>query len=65
MTLGTECVIRAAAPADAGAVARLASELARQVRDPEPELSAAYLEAQLFSAEPCATSVITRSRLAP
>ena len=47
MTPGTECVIRAAAPADAGAIARLAAELARHVRDPDPRLSGAYLEAQL------------------
>ena len=47
MTSGTECVIRAAVPADAGVIARLATELARHVRDPDPQLSAAYLEAQL------------------
>src|SRR5882762_8975101 len=62
MTPGTECVIRAAAPADAGAIARLASELARQVRDPDPELLAAYLEAQLFSAEPWAPCLVAEVR---
>jgi hypothetical protein len=44
MTSGTECVIRVAAPADAGAIARLAAELARHVRDPDPQLSAAHLD---------------------
>src|SRR6266446_4772463 len=62
MTPGTECVIRAAAPADAGAIARLASELAREVRDPDPELSPAYLEAQLFSAEPWAQCLVAEVR---
>src|SRR6266478_4970466 len=58
MTPGTECVIRAAAPADAGAIAGLAGELARHVRDPDPRLSGAYLEAQLFSAEPWAQCLV-------
>ena len=53
MTAGAECVIRAAASADAGAIKRLAIELARHVRDPDPKLSAEYLEAQLFSTDPC------------
>jgi len=52
MTAGTECVIRAAASADAGAIITLAIELARHVRDPDPKLSAEYLEAQLFSTDP-------------
>ena len=62
MTPGTECVIRAAAPADAGAIARLATELARHVRDPDPQLSAAYFEAQLFSAEPWAQCLVAEVR---
>ncbi len=62
MTPGTECVIRAAAPADAGAIARLAAELARHVRDPDPRLSGAYLEAQLFSAEPWAQCLVAEVR---
>jgi len=62
MTPGTECVIRAAAPADAGAIARLAAELARHVRDPDPRLAGAYLEAQLFSAEPWAQCLVAEVR---
>ena len=62
MTPGTECVIRAAAPADAGAIAGLATELARHVRDPDPQLSAAYLEAQLFSAEAWAQCLVAEVR---
>jgi len=62
MTPGTECVIRAAAPADAGAIARLATELARHVRDPDPQLSAAYLEAQLFAAQPWAQCLVAEVR---
>ena len=62
MTSGTECVIRAAVPADAGAIARLATELARHVRDPDPQLSAAYLEAQLFAAQPWAQCLVAEVR---
>ena len=62
MTPGTECVIRVAAPADAGAIARLASELARQVRDPDLQWSAAHLEAQLFSAEAWAQYLVAEVR---
>jgi GNAT superfamily N-acetyltransferase len=62
MTAGTECVIRAAAPADVGAIASLAAELARHVRDPDPQWSAEYLEAQLFSAEPWAQCLVAEVR---
>jgi GNAT superfamily N-acetyltransferase len=62
MTPSTEYVIRAAAPADAGAIARLAAELARHVRDPDPRLSGAYVEAQLFSAEPWAQCLVAEVR---
>jgi len=62
MTAGTECVIRAAASADAAAIIRLAIELARHVRDPDPKLSAEYLEAQLFSTDPWAQCLVAEVR---
>jgi GNAT superfamily N-acetyltransferase len=62
MTAGTECVIRAAAPADARAITRLAIELARHVLDPDPKLSAEYLEAQLFSTDPWAQCLVAEVR---
>jgi GNAT superfamily N-acetyltransferase len=62
MRAGSECVIRAASPADLGAIASLAAELARHVRDADPQLSADYLEAQLFTAEPWAQCLVAEVR---
>src|SRR5712664_1732350 len=62
MTAGTECVIRAAASADAAAIITLAIDLARHVRDPDPKLSAEYLEAQLFSTDPWAQCLVAEVR---
>jgi GNAT superfamily N-acetyltransferase len=58
MTPATECVIRAARAADLRAIADFAAKLAGHVRDPDPQLSAEYLEAQLFSAQPWAQCLV-------
>jgi GNAT superfamily N-acetyltransferase len=62
MTAGMECVIRAAAPADRGVIAAFAAELASHVRDPDPQLSAEYLDAQLFCADPWAQCRVAEQR---
>jgi GNAT superfamily N-acetyltransferase len=62
MSADTECVIRAASPADVGAIARLAAELATHVRDPDPQWSVGHLEAQLFSSDPWAQCLVAEVR---
>ena len=62
ITPGVECVIRPAALTDRAVLAGFAAELARHVGDPDPQLSAQYLQAQLFSEDPWAQCLVATER---